>query len=79
MTSCLHGWVTLSASKPSSRRMGEDPADVGRLEAERGDVDGAVDVGQVVGRRLAHVQGGGERRAHAGADQAHEVGVLLHR
>ena len=59
--------------------VGEDPADVGRLEAERGDVDGAVDVGQVVGRGLPHVQCRGERRADAGAHQAHEVGVLLHR
>ena len=56
---------------------GEDLADPLGRDAHLVEVDGAVHVVETVGPALGHVQRGGERRPHAGADEADEDRVRI--
>ena len=74
-TSCLHGWVTLSPSKPASRACSSRSPMPAGSTPELVDVEHAVGVGEAEAGGLVLVQRGAERGADAGADQPDEIGA----
>ncbi len=78
MTSCLHGWVMFSPSKPEVTGGPYEIAHRVRLDAQRVDVDQPVQIAQPLPVGLPLVQCGAQRRADAGADEPDEKRVLGH-